>query len=170
MTTPPPDPIDMGTAALEGEGQLSAIIDVVQNHAVAFGGEGTLKAQMYPVQPAQSYMDQRLLHAQRCGCNMPVVPQSPDDQKKPEGRLGWLPGFPMDQPSGYQNRTTKATPRQRHPVNMNKPMDIITWQEQNPDNWPDGNPTPTGLQRLRDEELAKKPIDDLIERVKPNGS
>src|SRR6516225_2400728 len=137
-------------AALQGEGNLSATMDVVDEHDAAFGGEGTLTAYMTPVQPAQGVMDQRLLHVQRCGCNLSVVPPTPADQDTPSTRLGWLPGFPMDQPSGYQNRTTKPSPRQRHPVNTNKKMDIPTWLGQNPDEWPDGNPTPTPVNFLEE--------------------
>jgi hypothetical protein len=110
----------------------------------------------------QATYDAMLEHQARCGCILPAnlitkinpldVSVSPQDLQPPtpgQHAPGFIPGFgwygtPMDQPSEQQNRTTEVpfkNHRQRHPSNPTKLMNILKWQEDNPDTWPDGNPT-----------------------------
>ena len=89
--------------------------------------------------------DAILKHQQEHGCTLKAWEPGPVpyNGEMPTPHLGYF-GFPMDQPSNRQHRTTEhpfVNARQRHPTNPNKLLSILTWQEQNPDTWPDGNPT-----------------------------
>lgn len=86
-------------------------------------------------------------HEANCGCIMPanrMPPQAEQQASTPPPMWypgGWF-GIPISVPSQRQNRTTQLHPRARmHPINRTKPLSITTWIEQNPDTWPDGNPT-----------------------------
>jgi hypothetical protein len=81
-------------------------------------------------------------HEARCGCVLPTHRGETPVGAEQKGLGGWF-GIGMNQPSHIQNRTTEhpfSNARQRHPTNPIKQLTILTWQAQNPDNWPDGNP------------------------------
>jgi hypothetical protein len=139
------------TVTLGGEGTLTVGAEIVQTPTVNLGGEGTLSIQALQKQPITSQKKTRYSHQQSHNCTMEPTPpptDSPPPSVPGQRTVGWTPIYvgyvnPMDQPSTIQNRTTDhpyVNTRQRHPTNPIKQLDIVMWQIQNPDTWPDGNP------------------------------
>jgi hypothetical protein len=163
-TTPVgPLPDHGGYYSFGSVGTLVFATQGVHHEAFPLGGEGQLAFEthaVWPVTPSNTDVWADHVAKHKCGMHPFSVGEA---DVAPHAVGGWF-GVPMDQPSDHQYRTTNhpfVNTRQRHPTNPHKPMNIITWQEQNPDTWPDGNPVNPPARR------ASKPLPDLLERVLP---